>query len=197
METVLGYIDAGKKEGAQVVAGGGRANVGSGKGYFVEPTIFDGVTNTMKIAREEIFGPVLSGDPVQVDRRGHRPGQRDDLRSGRRGVDARRHQGAHGRHARSARAPSGSTPTTCSTPALPFGGFKESGFGRELGSAGLEQLHRDQDRLGRSLVARVRRRRAPRGTGLSPQPAGAGARASATPVSHARNSASVWVEVSM
>src|SRR2546422_5078762 len=65
METVLGYIDAGKKEGARLVAGGGRANVGSGKGYFVEPTIFDGVTNRMKIAREEIFGPVLSVIPFK------------------------------------------------------------------------------------------------------------------------------------
>src|SRR5207247_1472465 len=65
METVLSYIDAGKKEGAHLVAGGGRANVGSGKGYFVEPTIFDGVTNAMKIAREEIFGPVLSVIPVK------------------------------------------------------------------------------------------------------------------------------------
>ena len=46
--------------GAQVVAGGGRAKVGDGKGFFVEPTIFDGVTNAMKIAREEIFGPVLA-----------------------------------------------------------------------------------------------------------------------------------------
>src|SRR5712692_948232 len=65
METVLGYIEAGKQEGARVVAGGGRANVGSGKGYFVEPTIFDGVTNRMKIAREEIFGPVLSVIPFK------------------------------------------------------------------------------------------------------------------------------------
>src|SRR5438093_592564 len=47
MESVLGYIDAGKKEGARIVAGGGRATVGSGKGYFVEPTIFDAGTNTM------------------------------------------------------------------------------------------------------------------------------------------------------
>src|SRR3989475_11861994 len=63
LETVLGYIEAGKQEGARLVAGGGRANVGGGKGYFVEPTIFDGVTNTMKIAREEIFGPGLSVIP--------------------------------------------------------------------------------------------------------------------------------------
>ena len=45
------------------MAGGQRASVGNGKGYYVEPTIFDGVSNTMTIAREEIFGPVLSVIP--------------------------------------------------------------------------------------------------------------------------------------
>ena len=59
LRTVLGYIDAGRGEGATVVAGGRRARPDSG-GYFVEPTVFDGVRNEMKIAREEIFGPVLS-----------------------------------------------------------------------------------------------------------------------------------------
>ena len=59
LRTVLGYIDAGQGEGAKVVTGGRRARTDSG-GYYVEPTVFDGVTNTMKIAREEIFGPVLS-----------------------------------------------------------------------------------------------------------------------------------------
>ncbi|HJV61135.1 MAG TPA: aldehyde dehydrogenase [Albitalea sp.] len=59
LRTVLGYIDAGRGEGAQLVAGGQRVRVDSG-GYFVEPTVFDAVDNGMKIAREEIFGPVLS-----------------------------------------------------------------------------------------------------------------------------------------
>jgi acyl-CoA reductase-like NAD-dependent aldehyde dehydrogenase len=59
LRTVLGYIDAGRSDGATLVAGGKRARVESG-GFFVEPTVFDGVANTMKIAREEIFGPVLS-----------------------------------------------------------------------------------------------------------------------------------------
>src|SRR2546425_1992871 len=83
METVLGYIEAGKKEGARLVAGGGRANVGGGKGYFVEPTIFDGVTNTMKIAREEIFGPVLSVIPFKSVEAGIAEGHRanDGLRA--------------------------------------------------------------------------------------------------------------------
>jgi gamma-glutamyl-gamma-aminobutyraldehyde dehydrogenase len=59
MKTVLGYIDAGNTEGARCVTGGTRARTESG-GWYVEPTVFDGVTNDMKIAREEIFGPVMS-----------------------------------------------------------------------------------------------------------------------------------------
>jgi len=59
LRTVMGYIDAGQSEGARLAAGGRQSRQDSG-GYFVEPTVFDGVTNTMKIAREEIFGPVLS-----------------------------------------------------------------------------------------------------------------------------------------
>src|SRR6478672_10332645 len=59
MEKVLGYIDAGRAEGARAVVGGGRVREDSG-GWFVAPTIFDRATNQMTIAREEIFGPVLS-----------------------------------------------------------------------------------------------------------------------------------------
>jgi gamma-glutamyl-gamma-aminobutyraldehyde dehydrogenase len=59
MDTVLGYIEAGRSEGAHVLSGGRRVMQESG-GFYVEPTVFDGVTNQMKIAREEIFGPVLS-----------------------------------------------------------------------------------------------------------------------------------------
>jgi acyl-CoA reductase-like NAD-dependent aldehyde dehydrogenase len=59
MRTVLGYIDAGVSEGARVLSGGRQAMSETG-GFYVEPTVFDGVTNAMKIAREEIFGPVLS-----------------------------------------------------------------------------------------------------------------------------------------
>jgi 4-guanidinobutyraldehyde dehydrogenase/NAD-dependent aldehyde dehydrogenase len=56
---VLGYIQTGQAEGAKLVTGGKRTLEETG-GVYVEPTIFDGVSNTMKIAREEIFGPVLS-----------------------------------------------------------------------------------------------------------------------------------------
>src|SRR5246127_4779936 len=60
MQTVLSYIEAGKKEGAKLVAGGNRVSVDGSKGFFIEPTIFGGVKNDMKIAQEEIFGPVLA-----------------------------------------------------------------------------------------------------------------------------------------
>ncbi len=59
LNTVMGFIESGRKEGANVRMGGNRVREESG-GYFVEPTVFDGVTPAMKIAREEIFGPVLS-----------------------------------------------------------------------------------------------------------------------------------------
>lgn len=57
--TVMGFIESGKAEGAQLLAGGKQARVDSG-GFYIEPTIFNNVSSTMKIAREEIFGPVLS-----------------------------------------------------------------------------------------------------------------------------------------
>ncbi len=62
MQTVLGYVDAGRAEGARLEAGGRRARAASG-GFYVEPTIFGGVDNGMRIAREEIFGPVVGVMP--------------------------------------------------------------------------------------------------------------------------------------
>jgi len=59
LERVMGYIDVGRREGAKLLVGGERANAESG-GFYVEPTVFSGVANDMTIAREEIFGPVLS-----------------------------------------------------------------------------------------------------------------------------------------
>ncbi|MGO4379087.1 aldehyde dehydrogenase [Pseudoduganella sp. RAF53_2] len=59
MKTVMGYIESGKAEGAKLLAGGNAARASTG-GFYVEPTLFDRVNNSMKIAQEEIFGPVLS-----------------------------------------------------------------------------------------------------------------------------------------
>src|SRR4029079_4279897 len=60
MDTVWRYIESGNREGATLVAGGARTDIGNGKGYFVQPTVFTDVLPEMKIAREESFGPVLA-----------------------------------------------------------------------------------------------------------------------------------------
>src|SRR5215813_4627874 len=137
METVLSYIEAGKQEGARLVAGGGRANVGSGKGYFVEPTIFDGVSNTMKIAREEIFGPVLSVIPFKSIDDGIAEGNATTY-----GLAAAVWTRDVAKALKAARAIRAGTVWVNAynlfDAALPFGGFKESGFGRELGASGLD-----------------------------------------------------------
>jgi aldehyde dehydrogenase (NAD+) len=134
METVLGYIDAGKREGARLVAGGSR--VGS-KGYFIEPTIFDGVTNRMKIAREEIFGPVLSVIPFKSVEDGLAEGNSTTY-----GLAAAVWTRDVAKALKAAKAIRAGTVWVNAynlfDAALPFGGFKESGFGREMGSAGLD-----------------------------------------------------------
>ena len=73
MDKILGYVDLGQKQGAKLVCGGKRA--GDGKGYFVEPTIFDNVKDDMAIARDEIFGPVVSVLSLQGCRRHDRASQ--------------------------------------------------------------------------------------------------------------------------
>jgi 4-guanidinobutyraldehyde dehydrogenase / NAD-dependent aldehyde dehydrogenase len=60
MKTVLQYIEKGKAEGAKLVAGGKRAQVGNGKGCLVQPTVFDNVRNNMTVAKAEISSPVLT-----------------------------------------------------------------------------------------------------------------------------------------
>src|SRR5207248_9957981 len=71
-ERIMGFIDAGRKEGAKLLTGGKR--VGE-RGFFIEPTVFDNVTDNMRIAKEEIFGPVMNilkfKDVDEVFRRGY------------------------------------------------------------------------------------------------------------------------------
>jgi aldehyde dehydrogenase (NAD+) len=137
LETVLGYVEAGRREGATLAAGGERLQVSDGRGYFVQPTVFTGVSNAMRIAREEIFGPVLSVIPFKdVD---DAVAQGNETFYGLAAAVWTRDVGKALRIARALRA--GTVWVNAYNlydAALPFGGFKESGFGRELGQAGLD-----------------------------------------------------------
>jgi len=137
LETNLRYIDIGKKEGAQLVAGGGRADIGTGKGYFLQPTIFDGVTPEMTIAREEIFGPVLATiEFADVDEAIARA---NDSNYGlAAAVWTKDIKKAH-YVARKLQAGTVWINTyNIYDTAAPFGGYKQSGFGREMSMHALE-----------------------------------------------------------
>jgi aldehyde dehydrogenase (NAD+) len=134
MDRILGFIDAGKKEGAKLLCGGKR--IGD-RGYFVEPTVFTGVTDDMKIARDEIFGPVMNilrfKDIDEVIRRGNQTyyglaaavWTRDIAKA----------------HRLSGALRAGTVWVNCYDvfdAAAPFGGYKMSGIGRELGEYALQ-----------------------------------------------------------
>ena len=137
MQTVLSYIEAGKKEGAKLVAGGKRVNVDGGKGFFVEPTIFRDVRNDMKIAREEIFGPVLATLSFDdVDQVVELANQNEyGLASA---VWTRDIKKAHMVSRRLRAGTVWINTYGLMDASLPFGGYKSSGFGRELGARALE-----------------------------------------------------------
>jgi len=134
MDRILGYIAAGNAEGARRLSGGGR--VGD-RGYFVEPTVFADVTDDMKIAREEIFGPVMSilrfKDADEVIARGNKSFYglaaavwTKDVKKAIRVSNALK---------------AGTVWVNCYDvfdAAAPFGGFKMSGIGRELGAYALQ-----------------------------------------------------------
>ena len=137
MKQILGYIEAGKSEGAKLVTGGTRASVDGSKGFFVEPTIFDAVRNDMKIAQEEIFGPVLATITF------------DDLDQ----VAEQANKNIYGlaaaiwtndvkkAHTLSRKLRAGIVWINTyglMDAAVPFGGYKHSGFGRELGMHAIE-----------------------------------------------------------
>jgi len=133
-EQVQGYIDEGKKEGARLVLGGDRPDR---KGYYLNPTVFDRATNQMRIAREEIFGPVLSVIPFSgFD---EVIAQANDTCYGlAAGVWTTDLSKAH-RAARLIKAGSVWINTYGALNiAAPFGGFKQSGFGREMGQEALQ-----------------------------------------------------------
>jgi acyl-CoA reductase-like NAD-dependent aldehyde dehydrogenase len=137
MNTVLGYIESGKKEGAQLVAGGNRVSLDGGSGFFVEPTVFDAVSNGMKIAQEEIFGPVLATIPFDdLDRVAELANQ--NMYGLAAAIWTNDIKKAHNMARRLKAGTVWINAYNLYDAALPFGGFKQSGFGRELGREALD-----------------------------------------------------------
>jgi len=133
-ERVLRYIDIGQREGARLLTGG---KAPAGEGYFVEPTVFDGVRDDMTIAREEIFGPVMNiltfKDIEEVTRRGNETMFGLAAAVWTRDIRKANHI-SHNLRA-------GTVWVNCYDvfdAAAPFGGFKMSGIGRELGEYALQ-----------------------------------------------------------
>jgi acyl-CoA reductase-like NAD-dependent aldehyde dehydrogenase len=136
-ERVLGYIETAKREGATLLAGGERADIGTGKGYFLQPTVFGGVTPDMTIAREEIFGPVLAAIEFTdvEDAIAKANGTIYGLAAGLWTKDVKK------AHYVASKLKAGTvwvnTYNVYDT-AVSFGGYKQSGFGREMGMHALD-----------------------------------------------------------
>jgi aldehyde dehydrogenase (NAD+) len=137
MNKVLGYVETGVKEGAKVVAGGKRTPIG-GKGYFVQATVLDGVENRMRVAQEEIFGPVLS--VIRFDDVDDAVKKGNDIIYGlAAGVWTRDVKKAHSVARRLQAGTVWINAYNFFDAGMPFGGYKASGFGRDLGPESLRE----------------------------------------------------------
>jgi aldehyde dehydrogenase (NAD+) len=137
-DRVRGYIQRGEDEGARLLTGGVEAPDGLATGYFVRPTVFSDVTRDMTIAREEIFGPVLSIIPYDTEEEAIDIANDTDYGLAG-GVWAE--DGDHAnRVARKLRTGQVEVNGGGFNPSAPFGGYKQSGNGREYGSFGFEEF---------------------------------------------------------
>jgi acyl-CoA reductase-like NAD-dependent aldehyde dehydrogenase len=137
LERVRGYIERGQAEGAKLVTGGTEAPEGSEQGYFVRPTVFSDVTTDMTIAQEEIFGPVLAIMPYDSEDEAVEIAN-DTLYGLAGGVWSGDEQRARA-VARKLRSGQIEINGGAFNPLAPFGGFKQSGHGREAGRYGIEE----------------------------------------------------------
>jgi betaine-aldehyde dehydrogenase len=139
MDKVLSYIDIGCREGAELIAGGKRLTEGElERGFFVEPTLFAGVRNEMRINKEEIFGPVLTVMPFKDEEEAIRLA--NDSIYGLAGAVFTSNAERAMRVAKQVRV--GVFWINAYHPAFaeaPWGGYKQSGIGRELGTFGLDE----------------------------------------------------------
>src|SRR5439155_6858759 len=137
-DRVQGYINKGVDEGARLVTGGPGKPEGLEKGYFVKPTVFSDVRRDMTIAQEEIFGPVLSIIPYDTEEEAVEIANDTiyGLAGGVWSADAERAKQV----ARRIRTGQVEVNGGAFNPLAPFGGYKQSGNGRELGKFGLEEF---------------------------------------------------------
>ena len=138
LEKVVGYIEAGRGDGAHVIAGGDRPNVHTG-GHFVNPTVFDDVRTTMSIARDEIFGPVIATIPFDTEDEAIAIANDTNY-----GLHASVYTSSLDTAFRVARAIRAGTVSVNAYSegniATPFGGYRESGFGgRDKGFEAFDQ----------------------------------------------------------
>ncbi len=134
LRRVSGYLDSGRADGAEVITGGGR--IGD-RGYFIEPTVISGTSPDMRIVREEIFGPVVVAEPFQSLDEIAAVANDSDYGLGA-GIWTKDVSKAH---AMAKRLRAGTVWINCYNifdAALPFGGYKQSGWGREMGHEVLE-----------------------------------------------------------